>query len=195
MPELLLVSGLGRCGTSLSMQMLAAAGYPIFAPDRSTWPDFELSETLNPPPAWPGVDASGALKWLDPHRVTPPKVPRAIFLVRQLEQQAKSQLKMVQWIEPATDTSRSAVRALARSLAKEEFRAKVRLQQKCERVLTVRFEALIETSRETFARVWEFIGREADTAALERAVACVRERRSACLPYMLEERLAGEVSA
>lgn len=91
---LLLVCGSGRCGTSLVMQMLAAARVPI----AGRYPMFEDHRTTSQcNPEWVAKQ-DGAIKLLDPHRYFPrdfrfPPTARAIWLTRDKKQQAKSWFK------------------------------------------------------------------------------------------------------
>lgn len=65
MSEPVLVCGLGRCGSSVTMQMLQAGGYQTFG----DWPDFEPEEagsSRNIPHLLSLIDTS-AVKILDPH--------------------------------------------------------------------------------------------------------------------------------
>lgn len=83
------VAGLGRCGTSLVMQMLDAAGVPVIG----EYPSFESEEhnygLVETPPGY-------ACKYLDMHREELP-LPRGkvkwVWMFRNLKQQARSQIK------------------------------------------------------------------------------------------------------
>lgn len=90
----LFVTGLGRCGTTMVMQMLQAAGVPC----AGTYPAFE-DVPVTPSAVdheWLAQQAGRAVKWIDP---TVTRVRHAngaaIFLSRDPAEQAKSQLKML----------------------------------------------------------------------------------------------------
>ena len=101
----LFVAGLGRCGTTLVMHMLAAGGAPVIgqAPgyERFTLP--ELGE-----PAALAAVRGHAVKVLEPHRMGPrhPLLalrPRhAILLSRDTSEQAKSQIHFVRTLAEAS---------------------------------------------------------------------------------------------
>ena len=179
--SLFLVSGLGRCGTSLLMQMLAAGGAPICP--GINWPDFEhdanAGEALLPD------DAAGVLKWLDPQRFEPPVFHRAVFLTRDSKQQAKSQMKMLSaWAGAAP--VRADVRRMARLLERDKEPALAALRKRGTFILNDSFEELITNPAGVLAGVTRCFGMSIDHA---KALACVRKRSSDCLPYMLEERI------
>ena len=89
------VSGLGRCGSSMTMQMLDAAGIPCVG----DYPSFETWETDNAVVSleWLSGHQGCAAKMLDPHRSSVPDDANCviIWLDRDAEQQAKSQCKMI----------------------------------------------------------------------------------------------------
>lgn len=94
MKPVIIVSGLARCGTSLTMQMLHACGIrcagepPAFEPE-------ETNGLSGPIPAnW--LMQFEAVKIIDPHRAQFPRVNALIlWLDRDPSQQALSQLKML----------------------------------------------------------------------------------------------------
>lgn len=91
-----LVSGFGRCGTSLVMQMLEVAGMPM----TGEYPSFETPMVL-PTNGLIGKfmaqHTGHAVKVLDPHRGYIPQGPayRIIWIDRDVKQQAKSHRKFV----------------------------------------------------------------------------------------------------
>ncbi|SFP62484.1 hypothetical protein [Sphingomonas rubra] len=117
----IIVTGLGRCGTSLIMQMLAVGGLPMVG----IYPDFESEaaehERGAAPSLWLSRTAGRAVKVLDPHLVPPPAggAYRAIWLTRDLDQQAASQIKLI-----GAAPSRSMRRGTAQSLRRDEPRAR-----------------------------------------------------------------------
>jgi hypothetical protein len=92
---IIFVAGLGRCGTSLTMQMLHRAGISC----AGRWPSFEPPQikprgTIDSD--WLMMQCGGAVKWLDPHLARfENRVPGiVIWLDRDWKEQAKSQIKM-----------------------------------------------------------------------------------------------------
>jgi hypothetical protein len=94
----ILVSGFGRCGSSLVMQMLDAAGVGT----TGEWPAFEDDRVLGLPhrAGWLNQQHGRAVKLLDPHIYTPPPgLPcRAIWLDRNPDEQSKSQAKFLRLV-------------------------------------------------------------------------------------------------
>jgi len=120
MPDtpILFVTGLGRCGTTMVMQMLHTAGVPC----AGTYPAFE-----DIPVAPSGVDhdwlarqAGRAVKWIDP-TVTHVRHRNgaAIFLTRDPAEQARSQLKML-----GASQDRATRRLLERAIRRDTRRAR-----------------------------------------------------------------------
>lgn len=92
MTRKLLICGVGRCGTSLVMQMLKAAGLRV--PGEHPFHEFEDGA----PDGW--EDQFDAVKWLAPGRATEPLSMdydwRALWLTRNPLEQAKSWVKFSQ---------------------------------------------------------------------------------------------------
>lgn len=101
---IVVVCGLGRCGTSLAMTMLAAGGFPV----HGNPPDFEDGRILNlsSDASWLDEVEGRAFKLLDPHQN--PLPPRAlsgrvyvpIWMRRNFREQAKSQIKLLRLLRP-----------------------------------------------------------------------------------------------
>lgn len=138
----LLVAGLGRCGTSLVMQMLRAAGVPVAgrAPAFEDIPVAPSGVDVD----WLNAQRGRAVKWIDPV-VTPIPNPedwryRVIFLNRDAEQQAMSQLKLLH-----VRSDRRIRRAMTAAVARDTARA-ARIVDRLSGthgVLHLRFEQLI----------------------------------------------------
>lgn len=114
----LFVTGLGRCGTTMVMQMLQAAGVPC----AGTYPAFE-DIPISPSgvdQAWIDKQGGRAVKWIDP---TVTRVRHAngaaIFLTRDPVEQAKSQLKML-----GVRNDRNARRVMAKSIQRDTRHAR-----------------------------------------------------------------------
>lgn len=117
-PPVLFVTGLGRCGTTMVMQMLQAAGVPC----AGTYPAFE-DIPVSPSGVdhvWLNQQGGKAVKWIDP---TVTKVRHgngaAIFMTRDPAEQAKSQLKML-----GARNDRSARRAMAKGVQRDTRHAR-----------------------------------------------------------------------
>lgn len=185
---LVLVAGLGRCGSSLLMQMLDAGGYPI-VPGHGGAPGYEHPANVGRGQLPPG--ASGALKWLDPQRLAPPpkaEVRGSILLLRDNREQSRSHIKFLSAL--GFDTRGATVRQHAASLRQDEPRARRELVARGS-LYVVQFEELIARPRTALAALRSWIGSDLD---IEGAASVVREREtgSGCLPYLLEERLLAE---
>jgi len=183
----ILIAGLGRCGSSLMMQMLYAAGVSTIG----HWPAFEddLEVAMrSDADAWHKLTAGKAVKILNPH-VTPPPAAgdyRTIFLTRSIEEQAKSTYKFI-----GSHPSRADRRAMQTRLQGETRQARKALTQLGTGMyFSIPFEELITRPRETAADIASYLSMRRpeplDAAAM---AACVRERAPACLPYLLETEL------
>ncbi|WP_343546807.1 hypothetical protein [Sphingobium yanoikuyae] len=185
----ILVAGLGRCGSSLVMQMLSAADVQTIG----TYPAFEDRVTAE----LPAIDAQReffarcpghAVKLLDPHLHQPPigLSYRTIFLTRHPAEQAKSMLKLI-----GERSDRRARRAMEHSVRRDTGRAReavIRIGDG--RFYNMPFEHLIHDplgAAEAIAK-WVWNGRD-ELLDIEKMARCVRRRPATCLPYMLEMEL------
>jgi hypothetical protein len=117
----IIVSGMARCGTSLTMQMLHACGlrcageYPAYEPQETN--------TLHGPicPAW--LSQFDVVKVIDPHRATFPRIAGSvIWLDRNPAQQAKSQVKMIRML-CGLNVPNSSCLAMEKSLRSDRAKA------------------------------------------------------------------------
>lgn len=183
----IIVAGIGRCGTSLVMQMLHAAGVPTVG----DWPAFERNDELSlraDPAAWRALTVGKAVKALDPQRVPVPSSyeHRIIVLTRNPEQQAKSMLKMAGF-----KPNREARRAMEHSVRQdEEPLRRAAMDMGPGNFLKLSFENIIHDPMEAATRIANHVRYvnepQLDTGAM---AACVRSRPATCLPYMLEVEL------
>jgi hypothetical protein len=92
-----LVTGMGRCGTSLVMQMLKYGGADLGPVGSYGWPMFEdMRQTKVDAEEWIHEYEGCCLKWLGPD-LWPPAPGhdyKAVWLDRDSKQQAKSQIKL-----------------------------------------------------------------------------------------------------
>ncbi|TMV86442.1 sulfotransferase, partial [Thioclava sp. BHET1] len=87
----LFVAGLGRCGTTMVMNMLARGGAPM----TGEAPAYEVEETWAACPrlaSWLEANRGRAVKWIDPSAAPMPAgtLGKTIFLTRHAREQAPS---------------------------------------------------------------------------------------------------------
>lgn len=119
------VAGLGRCGSSLVMQMLHAAGLPCVGMPPG-YEDNTMTEVAGPPsPEWLADRAGNAIKWLDPHRLPVPEGTDAVclFLIRDKREQARSQAKFAATFLQQPMPNRKTIRRWAGELGRSERKA------------------------------------------------------------------------
>ncbi len=187
---ILLVCGLGRCGTSLAMQILEAGGMPV----TGEWPAFGASEMGHSrfDPDWLVRREGHAVKLLDPHRVRLPAGSRfeALWLDRHPREQARSQAKMMSTFFGVRPT-RQDIRALEVSLRRDRKAAMSGLARACVRVLRLRFERILSEPIVAAHLVCGFAGLPADR--VEAMAGAVRTRPPECRPdFAVECALLGE---
>ena len=178
----IIVAGLGRCGSSLTMQMLSAAGLPTIG----TYPDFECTENrqllVDDPEAWRDAVAGKAVKVLDVHRTGIPPIlgARIIWLDRDRTEQAKSQLKILSsaFSTILAQDNRESRRAMEASLRRDREASLALLRRTGSQV---RRPCL---SAETIGTLFD-----ADEEAVDRMAEVVIPRTPGCLPYILEYQL------
>lgn len=184
----IIVSGLGRCGTSLVMQMLDSGGVLT----TGQWPAYECAETMGDTAthhAWLRSIEGRAAKLLDPHRCSPPRDLPAlvIWLDRDVDQQAQSQIKFTEMLCGVSRPSRMRRRQLASLLTTERCAALAALDGPDRRRLMLRFEHLVEAPYEAAQMIAGFLKLQAEVqmdAARAAAVAIPRSGR--CFPGLLE---------
>ena len=180
---IVLVAGLGRCGTSLLMQMLEAGGAPVVG----TWPDYEpaiIEITPGTSDTWRTVARGRCIKVLDPHRYTPPAGEdyRIIWLDRNPVEQARSQLKMA-GAPPTRGNRKGMERLLHRDLRLAQQQL---LSIDTAGIVGIKFEDLIERPARVAAEIATKMGKVLDQPAM---VAQVYDRSARCFNGMLEQRL------
>lgn len=196
---ILIVAGLGRCGSSLTMQMLDAGGAPCFG----SFPDYE--EQGRAPHgralefAWLAECIAGhAIKVLDPHLTSLPRTypGPAIWLDRDPAEQVRSQAKLAVATLGIAPPDRNQRRRWERTLIAERRRALAALEGR--EILHMRFETLIERPAVAVHEIASFaealwIARVLDRAAM---AAQVCRRDAACAPGLdLEAALISQAEA
>lgn len=191
--RIIIVAGLGRCGSSLVMQMLAAAGVPTIG----TYPDFEDDLNMQLPDLEAqremALRAPGhAMKLLDPHLHAPPVGYdyRTIFLTRHPVEQAKSMLKLV-----GERNNRNARRAMEVSVRRDTCTARDAVTRiGSGQFYNMPFEHLIHDPTGAAEGIARYLHRYRDEPLDVEAMArCVRRRPATCLPYLLELELLSHV--
>lgn len=181
----IVIAGLGRCGSSLTMQMLQAGGiqcvgdWPDFEDDRSGFPlDRPWFENLR------GV----AVKRLDMHRdPTMPREAIVIWLSRNSDQQAKSMLKILRSQFSGVADNRQARKAMSAGIEKDTAKSTITIIGGTLPYIALGFEKLILEPAKTIAMMAVFLkfhgGYDLDR---EKAVSVIRPRSPDCLPGILE---------
>lgn len=183
MTDLLLVSGLGRCGSTLMMSMLDAGGYPIFERERGGPPGYEHPIAING--ARVRSSASGAVKWLCPmDQAPPPRVRGSIFMVRNHHEQSRSHHKFLTTVLRVPDLPGWSIKRHSASLARDEPRSRKALARRGP-VMVVRFERLVADPRGVLTELKDWLRAPMDVDAAA-SVLLERETGSCCLPYLLE---------
>ncbi|TDW63125.1 hypothetical protein EDF57_10680 [Novosphingobium sp. PhB55] len=180
----ILVTGLGRCGTSLVMQMLDAAGGPTIG----AFPAFEEPAEVALrayPERWSKLAAGKAVKILNPHLNPPPAQGsyRTIYLSRDFAEQAKSTLKFA-----GAAASRADRRTMEVQLQTEHRQAhKALIQLGTGMYFNLPFEDLITRPLECARDIASFVSARREVPLDPHVMAaCVKPRDPACLPYLLE---------
>ncbi|GFM29228.1 sulfotransferase [Novosphingobium sp. PY1] len=184
----IIVAGLGRCGTTMLMRMLDAAGMPTIgeAPDWEDMGNTELCE--RDPKAWGDTVQGRAVKLLDAHRFNLPDLSGAklIWLARNPNEQAKSMLKLVGFMFSTVTIDRRSVRAMKKSICRDTTAA-VRALDKAVGSgvgIALTFEDILKDPAGAAKVLCEYL--DLPTAATEAMAAQVTPRSAACLPYLAE---------
>lgn len=182
------VTGLGRCGTTAVMRMLDAAGARV----TGAAPDYEVDEAVKPTKAWFDEQEGRAVKILNPLQlpafIFDPERTVVILLTRAAEEQALSQIKFVKHNGADARTDRASRRALTSQIRKETSDVVKLVRASGCPALHLSFERLI-TDRQITARVIaEFLRPLADLDD-RRMWPEIWRRTSYCLPDMLEPEL------
>lgn len=193
----IVVAGMGRCGTSLMMQMLASAGVPCVG----SWPAYETEASMI------GVfDAASfacrsneAIKLIDPANLPVGDMPNhlVIWLDRNPREQAKSQVKFMSLVGLTPQSNRAASRLVEADLRKsrDRHRARIGVPGGCP-ALTVQFENLIETPHATAGEIVQFLDDNGWHGLTATSMAAqVRRRDPRCYPGFLEAALMAEKGA
>lgn len=169
-----IVAGLGRCGTSMLMQMLHRGGMPCVG----EWPAFEVAEARHRiAPEFIAANAGRAIKVLDPQRVGLPGDVRVIWLDRDHREQAKSHAKFLRIIS-GRHYDRAGRRALEGQFARDTHAALSLIGSRP--LLRLRFEDVLRDPLGAARLLVGFV-RQPQFGSETAARAVVR-REPACLP-------------
>lgn len=180
-----IVTGLGRCGSSLTMQMLAAGGLRALG----KYPTFEVSQAMlgTLTRDWLQQQQNCAIKILDPHRLADSVLnlpgQRVIWLDRNLEQQACSQVKFMRLVL-GVPVNRKAARGVESLLRVDTARCHRLLAMLAVPVLRLSFEHLVTHPAGAASTIAGFLSPlPLDEAAMASAAVA---RLPQCLPGLLE---------
>ena len=187
----LLVCGLGRCGTSLIMQMLHAGGFPT----TGEWPGFEDTTStaeMSIRARFFRGNQGKAIKVLDPHLNQPPGglEYRAIWLDRDPAAQARSVVKFAEAMSPGVVlANRAHARGMEASLRRDRTPAMLAVSRLTSEILFLNFETILARPLLVAQQIEAFNPALMDTRKMARQV---RARHPDCLPYFLETILLAE---
>ncbi len=159
------VVGLGRCGTSAMMGMLAAAEVPIFCDGDQVGNGWEASITISNPPAdWLPRAIGSAVKVVAPRCFELPLQynNRAILMTREAADQAASCVTAARE-DGGLDLD-------AGILTRHCVDATKRLRERFRGALEVPFDLLIEQPFAVAAQICDYLGLVADQWAMARTV-------------------------
>jgi hypothetical protein len=180
----IVIAGLGRCGSSMTMQMLHASGTPCVG--RS--PSFEDDHTMqNVDAEWLSQQSGRAVKVLDPQRVGIPQDVNCavIWLDRDTKEQAKSQIKLVEALDGIRVASGSwrVMRGILRSDRTKAMAIIVRYP-----VLKLSFEGILSAPRENAVQIADFLSPWFDISdRIDFMAMAVRRRSPVCAPGLAME--------
>lgn len=147
MSGVLIVAGLGRCGTSLAMSMLMAGGCPVVGNPPAFEPRIAHAERITRDTL--EISRGRAMKIVDPQllRVSLPRYCRAVWLDRDFTQQARSVIRFLRMTGTNVPENRETVRDMTSSLKIDRPKAIVALKNHGTVAARLSFEELILAPR------------------------------------------------
>ena len=186
----IIIAGLGRCGSSLVMQMLHAAGVDCVG----EFPDFEDGDVQrlleDDPAAFAEATEGRAVKILNAHRwkLPPMQGSMLLWLDRNTREQAKSMIKLLSSQFSIIQQDRRSIGALAASIKKDAPKARKALEQACDSMAAqIDFENLVERPNLTSVALAVHLDMKARDIAKMAGV--VEPRSAKCLPDRKSTRL------
>lgn len=186
----IVVAGLGRCGTSLMMQMLHAGGVPC----AGDWPDFETNDSMSgrfDAKAFSALRGK-AIKLITPADLPIGPMPRhvVIWLDRDPQEQAKSQLKMLYGIGAPVANNRKSMRVFVAGLRRDRPLNMAAAGVGRLPNLRLSFEGLITRPANSVSALEAFLlSHGYDTVDRRAMQQQTRPRSAACYPGMMEVEL------
>lgn len=194
--EIIAVSGFPRCGSSLMMRMLRAAGVRTIADHDGS---METATMLQLPghSSWLHDCRGGAVKLLEVLHYTPPAGYRyrVIWMNRDPHEQVKSQTKFMDYLQVPDAVPRARdrheIRRQASKLQKDTYQA-IRYWHEALKapVLQVSFERLMREPATECGRVCAYLGLPADRVA--KMTPLIVHRSPKNYPGMLEIAMMGQ---
>jgi hypothetical protein len=176
-PDIIIVSGLPRSGTSLMMQKLAAGGVEVVtdhlraadADNPRGYHELEKVKRLKQDASWLPLTRGKAFKMVSQllYDLPPGETYRILFMERDLDEVLRSQEKMLQRRGPPA-APREQIRA-AYTLHLERLHDWLR-QQPNMTVLCISYNDLVAQPRHQAERVTIFLGGRVDIAGMVQAV-------------------------
>jgi len=186
----IIVSGLGRCGSSLLMQMLVAGG---IEPTGGTYPFWEDPRVAKLPNdfTWLLENGGKCVKILHAHKLSPPPEigAKVIWIDRSLKEQAKSWAKVGKKLYGVNEQPTLAEIRERLVETKPDAKAAVRAAALPGKIMKTRFQRVLEAPRQEAERIAKYLGRELDVPSM---VSEVKYRGTVVRDEMLEARLIHE---
>jgi hypothetical protein len=188
-PEIIVVSGLPRSGTSLMMQMLDNGGVQVLTDNLRTadvdnpngYYELELVKQIKRDTSWLPAARGKALKLVSQllYDLPPGETYRVIFMERDLDETLASQEKMLERLGRQSAAPREHMKRLYTSHL-ERLHEWLR-QQANMNVLRVPFHDLVKQPRVQAGRVRDFLGGTLDVEQMARSVnpSLYRNKRAA----------------
>ena len=185
MAPVTLVAGFGRCGSSLTMQMLDAAGLTMLG----CWPAFEVKTIVTDEDSrWLAHQGGKVFKLLVSHpnhfTLNSDVAWRTIWIDRRGRDLATSQIKLLR--AGGATIKREAFDALRQSYRRDRAKT-LRKLRKAGPVLCLRFEHLVTCPKHQAARIAAFL--DLDHSTIEMMSRRVIERKPDVRPNMSLEQL------
>jgi len=181
----IIITGNGRCGSSLTMQMLAAAGLPVVG-DPPYFEDVKSSISRFNPKWLEDLPGGSCVKVLGLHQVKVRGKHKIIFLTRNPSAQAASQNKFQNIVIKREVAGHDAMKKQVKRQNRKCLEACHRITKD---VLQIKFEDLIEIPMITIGRICNFLELKPLNEYGPKMINVIRPRGIECLPDMELERM------